>query len=231
MRTLWQIGLALIPGREDGKGKATREHVSYLKRVRLQIPQSQETLLKETVLALIDMGEYQEALDELDLYIVTMPFDQNPVLHLYAGMLWLYTAQPAHTNDTDEQIPTSEEAGALGTVKVLDTQNWNVARIAAAKRHFRRAIALDPGNTFARGYLDRLGCDVGETQPVVSTSMSIEEEEDEDEDMVDIPRKVEHESDLEDSKLGMILKPDREDEDERARPTKRARSKAKEHAP
>jgi hypothetical protein len=27
----------------------------------------QETLLKETVLALIDMGEYQEALDELDL--------------------------------------------------------------------------------------------------------------------------------------------------------------------
>jgi RNA polymerase I-specific transcription initiation factor RRN11 len=40
MRTIWQVGLALIPGREDGKGRATREHVNYLKRVRLQIPQS-----------------------------------------------------------------------------------------------------------------------------------------------------------------------------------------------
>lgn len=32
--------------------------------------------------------------DPNDRYIVTMPFDQNPVLHIYAGMLWMYTAWP-----------------------------------------------------------------------------------------------------------------------------------------
>ncbi|KAH7344987.1 hypothetical protein B0J17DRAFT_624242 [Rhizoctonia solani] len=133
-RTLWAVGLALIPGRESREGgRATREHVNYLKRVRLQIPHLQETLLKETILALIDLGEYQEALDELDLYIVTMPFDQNPVLHLYAGMLWLFTAQPR--------------------AESLDGSPEELAE-SAAKRHFRRAIALDPGNGFARGWLD-----------------------------------------------------------------------------
>ncbi|KAF8760880.1 Reverse transcriptase (RNA-dependent DNA polymerase) [Rhizoctonia solani] len=124
----------------------------------------QETLLKETILALIDLEEYQEALDELDLYIVTMPFDQNPVLHLYAGMLWLFTAQP--------QAEVSIDSVSKGTSRneILDVARWNAPRVAAAKRHFRRAIALDPGNEFARG-----------EQPEVS-SLGAMDDEDEDEE-------------------------------------------------
>jgi RNA polymerase I-specific transcription initiation factor RRN11 len=37
LRTIWQVGLALIPGGE-GKARGTREHVRYLKRVRLEVP-------------------------------------------------------------------------------------------------------------------------------------------------------------------------------------------------
>ncbi|KAF8605144.1 hypothetical protein BDV93DRAFT_471089 [Ceratobasidium sp. AG-I] len=178
MRTIWQVGLALIPQREisgKGKGKAipTREHISYLKRVRLQIPDAQETLLKETVLALVDMGEYQEALDELDLYIVTMPFDQNPVLHLYAAMLWLYTAQPTPAPKSDSKEIIMKDDG-----KPIDIQEWNAARIAASKRHFRRALALDPDNSFARGFLDRLGSDVIQTQPATSVATHADEDDD-----------------------------------------------------
>lgn len=41
-----------------------------------------------------------------------MPFDQNPVLHLYAGMLWLFTAQPQ--NDNLDSLPEgSVESGEL----------------------------------------------------------------------------------------------------------------------
>ncbi|QRV76248.1 RNA polymerase I specific initiation factor [Ceratobasidium sp. AG-Ba] len=175
MRTIWQIGLALIPreGEEGKRGKATREHVGYLKRVRLQIPEMQETLLKETVLALIDMGEYQEALDELDLYIVTMPFDQNAVLHLYAGMLWLYTAQPRrdmHENDEEEKVIEDD-------IEPIDTRDYDLTRVASAKRHFRRALALDPDNAFARGFLDRLGADVQETQREATASMDLDDGE------------------------------------------------------
>ncbi|CAE6521486.1 unnamed protein product [Rhizoctonia solani] len=229
-RTLWAVGLALIPGREDGEdgedGKATREHVNYLKRVRLQIPHLQETLLKETILALIDLGEYQEALDELDLYIVTMPFDQNPVLHLYAGMLWLFTAQPQAEN-AGHSTPKSGS---------LSTSNWNASRIASAKRHFRRAVALDPENTFARGWLDRLGYDVAESQPVVSGSGAMNDEdegegegmskEEQDQDLtMDVYR--DEKDDLITLPMKVDVDPDDDDEEDRARPSKRPRGHTK----
>ncbi|KAG9126854.1 hypothetical protein FRC07_001711 [Ceratobasidium sp. 392] len=175
LRTIWQVGLALIPRegeQKDKKGKSTREHVGYLKRVRLQIPDMQETLLKETVLALIDMGEYQEALDELDLYIVTMPFDQNAVLHIYAGMLWLYTAQPRKGQDETQKDDTLGDDG-----EAIDTRGWDATRIASAKRHFRRTLALDPENAFARGFLDRLGADVQETQREPAAAMDVDNDD------------------------------------------------------
>ncbi|CAE6425126.1 unnamed protein product [Rhizoctonia solani] len=219
-RTLWAVGLALIPGRVGNESsRATREHVNYLKRVKLQIPHLQETLLKETVLALIDLGEYQEALDELDLYIVTMPFDQNPVLHLYAGMLWLFTSQP------QTEAPMDSRSKGLDKPDILDISNWNVPRVAAAKRHFRRAIALDPGNGFARGWLDRLGCDTIENQPVMSGPRATEdedEEEGESKEGQDIIMARDEDHDLIALPTNMDIDSDDDDLDS-ARPSKRPR--------
>ncbi|QRW19307.1 RNA polymerase I specific initiation factor [Rhizoctonia solani] len=219
-RTLWTVGLALIPGREGGKGgRSTRDHVNYLKRVKLQIPHLQETLLKETILALIDLEEYQEALDELDLYIVTMPFDQNPVLHLYAGMLWLFTAQP--------QAEVSIDSVSKGTSR-NDVARWNAPRVAAAKRHFRRAIALDPGNEFARGWLERLDHGAAGEQPEVS-SLGAMDDEDEDEEA-----NIKEEPDItmasykdeDDDLIALSIKMDTDSDDDdldEARPSKRPR--------
>ncbi|KAG8691864.1 hypothetical protein FRC11_007223 [Ceratobasidium sp. 423] len=227
-RTLWAIGLALIPGREDGEGgRATREHVNYLKRVRLQIPHLQETLLKETILALIDLGEYQEALDELDLYIVTMPFDQNPVLHLYAGMLWLFTAQPQAENSEGS---TPEESARSGS---LNTSNWNASRVASAKRHFRRAVALDPENTFARGWLDRLGYDVAESQLVASGSGAMDDEDEGEDEGTSKEQGQSLTMDLDRNEDDIIALPTNMDVDpggdkeDRARPSKRLRGHTK----
>lgn len=107
-----------------------------------------------------------------------MPFDQNPVLHLYAAMLWLYTAQPTPASTSND----SKEIIAKDDGKPIDTQGWNAARIAASKRHFRRALALDPDNSFARGFLDRLGSDVAETRPATSVATHA----DEDDEMVEL---------------------------------------------
>ncbi|CAE6513063.1 unnamed protein product [Rhizoctonia solani] len=223
-RTLWAVGLALIPGRDETEGRrATREHVNYLKRVRLQIPHLQETLLKETILVLIDLGEYQEALDELDLYIVTMPFDQNPVLHLYAGMLWLFTAQPRVGTLSDS---TPEELAESGS---LNTSNWNASRVAASKRHFRRAIALDPGNEFARGWLDWLGYDIAESHPVASGLGAMDDEDEEEgESKEEQDLKIEkEEDDLIALPIKMDIDPSDDDDEDMERPNKRLRGYAK----
>lgn len=41
-------------------------------------------------------------------------------------------------------------------IDTLITSDWNASRVASAKRHFRRALALDPENRFAKGWLDRV---------------------------------------------------------------------------
>lgn len=70
-----------------------------------------ELILKELTLRLIRAGMHREALDELDLLVIlrpavqaglmvpnrnlpTFPFQDNPVLHVYAGLLAVYLAQP-----------------------------------------------------------------------------------------------------------------------------------------
>ncbi|KDN50176.1 hypothetical protein RSAG8_01512, partial [Rhizoctonia solani AG-8 WAC10335] len=148
-----------------------------------------------------------------------MPFDQNPVLHLYAGMLWLFTAQP-RADSLDDSI--REELAESGS---LNTLNWNASRVAAAKRHFRRAIALDPGNGFARGWLDRLGYDIAESQPVASGSGVMDDEEDEEEGTSKEEQDLTMDKDEEDL-VALPAKMDvdpSEDEEDRARPSKRPR--------
>lgn len=52
-----------------------------------------ETMLKELVLLFILSGQYSQALDELELYLPSFPYQDNPVLHIYAGLLCLHLAQ------------------------------------------------------------------------------------------------------------------------------------------
>ncbi|CAE6422806.1 unnamed protein product [Rhizoctonia solani] len=134
-------------------------------------------------------------------------------------MLWLFTAQP------QTKVSTNSVPKGLGKSDTLDVSGWNAPRVAAAKRHFRRAIALDPGNNFARGWLERLGCDSIESQPVASGLMALDDEEDEEEgeskEGKDIIMAKDEDDDL--IVLPISMDVDSEDDLDKARPSKRAR--------
>ncbi|KAH9943305.1 uncharacterized protein BXZ73DRAFT_40340 [Epithele typhae] len=58
-------------------------------------PRQRESILKELVLRLIQSGAHRRAMEELDLYLPSYPYQDNPALHTYAGMIALYLAQPS----------------------------------------------------------------------------------------------------------------------------------------
>lgn len=80
--------------------------------------EKRESIFQELILRLIVFGNHREALDELELYVSfqipfasacwniihrylpSFPFQDNPVLHVYAGMISLYLSQPS--NETSD---------------------------------------------------------------------------------------------------------------------------------
>lgn len=115
--------------------------INFLTAMMIQRPQERETILKELLLRLIQGGQHRKALDELELYLPSLPYQDNPVLHIYAGLLCLYLAQPK----TVELV-----SGGQGE------DSWNPSLLRDAQSHLERAKALDPDNTVATTFLDKL---------------------------------------------------------------------------
>ncbi|KAL1738865.1 hypothetical protein HDZ31DRAFT_16613, partial [Schizophyllum fasciatum] len=108
--------------------------VDFLRTMMLQLPDAREDMLRELVLHLIRHGRCREALDELELYLPSFPYSDNPTLHVYAGLTKLYLAQP------------SASGGAFNKSGVRDAQS-----------HFERALSLDEENAAARVFLEKVG--------------------------------------------------------------------------
>ncbi|KAF4601964.1 hypothetical protein EYR40_005165 [Pleurotus pulmonarius] len=95
----------------------------------LQYPNDREAILQELIINLINASKYQEALSELDLYsfalscfhgpkltlvrryLPTFPYQENPMLHMFAGMLSLYLAQPSSGEYIRQGSQTAPERG------------------------------------------------------------------------------------------------------------------------
>jgi len=79
------------------------------------------------VLSLALSGRERDALDELELYLPSIPYQDNPVLHTYAGLICLRLAQSNNnlSGDTQEQ----------GSDQVM---------LREARQYLERARALDP---------------------------------------------------------------------------------------
>lgn len=92
-----------------------------------------ETILKELVLLLILSGQYPRALDELELYLPSFPYQDNPVLHIYAGLLCLHLAQ------------------GLKDSQVLDS-----SFLRDAQTHLNQAKSIDPANVVAEAFLEKI---------------------------------------------------------------------------
>ncbi|KAG5728511.1 hypothetical protein E4T56_gene19496 [Termitomyces sp. T112] len=154
--TMWTTGLLLI---DTGSGEEhrTSDRLEYLRAMMLRHQEEREKILTELVVQLIQLGRHREALDELELYLPSFPYQDNPVLHIYAGLICLYLAQPL--------TPDSP---------------FNVMLLRDAQSHFEHAQGVDPDNKVARGFLEKIPQLSESLQNRESTDV---ESEDEDKDM------------------------------------------------
>ncbi|KZT29265.1 hypothetical protein NEOLEDRAFT_1174983 [Neolentinus lepideus HHB14362 ss-1] len=128
-KTMWKTAVLLIVS--DSPPNGTRG-IDFLRSMMLRYPEEKQTILRELVLRLIQAGKYKEALDELDLYLPSFPYQDNPVLHAYAGLVALYLSQPQG-----------------------ERQEADVGLLRAAKTHLERSKTLDPDNMIVQGFLDK----------------------------------------------------------------------------
>ncbi|KAJ7228480.1 hypothetical protein GGX14DRAFT_346285 [Mycena pura] len=136
-RTLWTTGVHILAENLDASEDASEKDakkIDFLRVMMLQYPDDRETILKELVLRLILVDQCREALDELELYLPSFPYQDNPLLHIYAGLLSLYLAQPA--------LETASQS--------------NPTLLRDAQSHFERARALGPNSTIADAFLWRV---------------------------------------------------------------------------
>ncbi|OCH92154.1 hypothetical protein OBBRIDRAFT_791531 [Obba rivulosa] len=139
-KMMWTTGVLLL-GENNGTGP-DEKRIEFVSAMLRQHPDERESILKELILWLIHSGMHRRALDELELYLPSLPYQDNPVLHIYAGLISLYLAQP-QANPTE-----------LGTS--FDERHWNLGLLREAQAHFERARALDPSNTVAVAFLEQL---------------------------------------------------------------------------
>ncbi|OJT12537.1 RNA polymerase I-specific transcription initiation factor rrn11 [Trametes pubescens] len=167
--TMWRTSLLLL-----GEGDATTDSnetdgdkVGFLTVMMRQFPEERESILKELVLHLIHSGQHRRALEELDLYLPSYPYQDNPVLHVYAGLMALYLAQPASASELSEETTYG--------------QGWDASRLRNAQAHFERARLMDPSNVVAEAFLNQLS---GTARAQAATSRyTPDSDEDEEEKM------------------------------------------------
>ena len=113
-----------------------------------------EAILQELVLRLVKSGQHRRAKEELELYaelslsllsvsdisdpcvdryLPSQPYQDNPSLHLYAGLICIYLAQP-----------------------FADRATWDEALLREAQQHLARATLLDPADVVAKSWLDKV---------------------------------------------------------------------------
>lgn len=139
-RDMWTTAVGLLG--EDAPpddADSDEEKINFLRIAMRQHLDERELILKELTLRLIRAGMHREALDELDLNLPTFPFQDNPVLHVYAGLLAVYLAQPK---------PNPEVS--------IEGHPWDMGLLAIAQSHFERAKSIDPDNCVAIGFLKQL---------------------------------------------------------------------------
>ncbi|OBZ76820.1 hypothetical protein A0H81_03957 [Grifola frondosa] len=118
------------------------QRVKFLTAMMRQHPDERESILKELILRLINSELYRQAMEELELYLPSFPYQDNPVFHLYAGLISLYLAQPSSNLFLGEEFTNGSD--------------WDANLVRDAQGRFERAKALDPTNVVAIAFLDQL---------------------------------------------------------------------------
>lgn len=92
------------------------------------------------------------------------PFQDNPVMHTYAGLLALHLAQPSLLTPNDASNGLQPFPRNLNYTGVPYRSHrrpgprWNEALLSAAQAHFEHTKRIDPENTVATGFLEQVRC-------------------------------------------------------------------------
>ncbi|ESK94454.1 rna polymerase i transcription factor subunit rrn11 [Moniliophthora roreri MCA 2997] len=130
--SLWSTAVYLV-GKLDTSYENIPRQLELLRELMLHHPSEREVLLQELVFRLIIQERYRDALDELELYLPSFPYQDNPVLHTYAGLLCFYLAQ--------------EYSGC-----------FNESTLRDAKSHFERALTVDADNVVVQSFMNKVYC-------------------------------------------------------------------------
>ncbi|KAG2369650.1 hypothetical protein BDR07DRAFT_1476756 [Suillus spraguei] len=138
-KAMWRLGIALLEN--DVRVMESNPHkIDFLRTMLLQLPEERERILAELVQNYILAGRYRDALDELEFYLPSFPYRDNPVLHVYAGLLCIFIAQPPESAGTNEVEGTTYDSNSLSRAQIF----------------LEHAKALDPHNIVASEFLHKL---------------------------------------------------------------------------
>ncbi|KAK0206739.1 hypothetical protein DFS33DRAFT_1486309 [Desarmillaria ectypa] len=101
--TMWATAVRIL-GDETFDEHGSSKRLAFLREMMLQLPDKREMILKEVILRQIMAGHFKQALDELELYLPSFPYQDDPVLHNYAGLLSLYLSQPSINGVNDGML-------------------------------------------------------------------------------------------------------------------------------
>ncbi|KAK0190717.1 hypothetical protein F5146DRAFT_1137545 [Armillaria mellea] len=133
--TMWTTAVRVL-GDETFDEHDSSKKISFLHEMMLRLPDKRETILKEIILRSIMAGQFRKALDEVELYLPSFPYQDDPVLHNYAGLLSLYLFQSS-LNGVDDNV-------------------LNHSLLRNAQVHFQGAKALDSDNVIAAYFLSHI---------------------------------------------------------------------------
>ncbi|KAF8505718.1 hypothetical protein F5888DRAFT_463518 [Russula emetica] len=147
---IWKFGLIILaataatadqPPSYNDDILGTPKHIEFLRVMMLRHPEQRESLVRELVLSLTMAGRDRDALDELELYLPSPPYQDNSVLHTYAGLLCL-------------RLALSTGASTSANNPRRNAQEQTLLR--EAQQHLERARALDPEGVVAQAFIRRL---------------------------------------------------------------------------
>ncbi|KAF8076599.1 hypothetical protein FPV67DRAFT_423456 [Lyophyllum atratum] len=130
--SMWTTGLLLMGANTD-EGNRTSKRIEYLRSLMPRHQDDRERILQELIIQFIQSNRHREAMDELELYLPSFPYQDNPVLHIYAGLICIYLAQPMTPNTP-----------------------FNPILLRNAQSHFEHAQGIDPNNVVAQGFLNKI---------------------------------------------------------------------------
>lgn len=85
-------------------------------------------------------------------YLPSSPYEDSPTLHIYAGLISLYLAQPT----SDSMYPSHQYARSLDADHFAGRTSWDHAALRGAKQYLERAKTLNSEDVVASAWLDKV---------------------------------------------------------------------------